>query len=176
MIAEPLDGVLRSCGCGRPDFDAGCPECLYEHGEPEALAPFPRRLAFVVYAEPVAQGRPRVAVRGGKPHAYQPARSAQAGWEIRQAARAALGAQEPFSGPLAVTVTAWVRMPASVPKSRRLTAQPTRRPDLDNFVKLTLDGCSPLWVDDSQVVELSAAKRYALDGPPRWAITVEALP
>ena len=141
------------------------------------LLPVPRRVAFTVYCEPVAQGRPRVAVRGGKPHGYQPARSAQAAWEIRQSARAALGAQEPFSGPLSVTITVYIRQPASIPKRDRLTAQPTRRPDLDNYVKLALDGCSPLWQDDAQVVELVARKRYALDGGlPRWEIRVGALP
>jgi len=137
--------------------------------------PLPRRLAFAVLAEPVAQGRPRVAVRGGRPHGYQPAKSAQAAWEIRQAAITALGDAEPFSGPLSVMVTAWVRQPQSIAKRDRLTAQPTRRPDLDNYCKLALDGCSPLWRDDAQVVELVARKRYALDGSPRWEIVAEAL-
>ncbi len=168
MIAEPLDGVLRSCGCGRPDFDAGCPECLYQHGEG-------RRLAFTVYTEPVAMPRPRVAVRGGRPHGYVPTHAAQAGWEIRQAATSALGGAEPFSGPLAVTITVYVRQPKSIPKRDRLTAMPTRRPDLDNYCKLALDGCSPLWRDDSQVVRLVAMKTYAVGDAPRWQITVEAL-
>ena len=167
--ALPFDMGPAACGCGNPDFAAGCPECRYQHGEG-------RRLAFTVHAEPVAQGRPRVAIRSGKPHGYQPAKSARAAWEIRQAALAALGDAEPFSGPLAVEVTVYVRQPASVPKSRRLTAQPTRRPDLDNYVKLALDGCSPLWQDDAQVVEMVARKRYAVDSPPRWSITVEQLP
>lgn len=174
--ALPFDMGPAACRCGNPDFAAGCPECLYEHGEPEALAPFPRRLAFVVYAEPVAMPRPRVAVRGGKPHGYIPTHAAQAGWEIRQQATEALGDAEPFSGPVAVEVTVYIRQPASIPKRDRLTAMPTRRPDLDNYCKLALDGCSPLWVDDSQVVELVARKRYAVDSPPRWSITVEQLP
>lgn len=140
-----------------------------------AYATAPRRRAFEVIADPVAQGRPRVAVRGAKAHAYQPARSAQAQWEIRMAALAALGDQEPFTGPVSVTVSAWVRMPLSLPKRARPTALPTRRPDLDNLLKTVLDGCSPLWRDDSQVVTLHAAKRYALGSQPRWSIAVEAV-
>ena len=88
---------------------------------------------------------------------------------------AALGSAEPFAGPLAVTVVVFLRMPGSVPKRDRLTAVPVKRPDLDNYLKTLLDGCSPLWRDDSQVVDLTARKRYALTGSPRWEIAVEAL-
>ena len=133
-----------------------------------------RALSFEVIAEPVAMARPRVAVRGGRAHAYVPAKTAQAAWEIRQCAVAALGGDEPFAGPLAVEVTAYLRRPASIPMRDRLTALPVRRPDLDNLAKTALDGCSPLWVDDAQVVDLTVRKRYAVDGPPRWSIRVEA--
>lgn len=163
--------ALQSCGCGRPDLEAGCPECLAKYGE---AAPA-RRLAFTVYSEPVPMARPRVAVRGGKAHGYVPARTAQAAWEIRQCALAALGSTEPFAGPLSVTVTAYLRQPGSIPKCRRATALPTKRPDLDNLLKLVIDGCSPLWGDDSQVVDLTASKRFAVTGSPRWDIAVEAV-
>jgi len=135
----------------------------------------PRRLSFEVIAEPLPMARPRVALRGGRAHAYVPGRTAQAAWQIRQAAIAAMGDQAPLSGPLSVEIVAWVRMPASIPKRDRLTARPARRPDVDNYVKTVLDGCSPLLQDDAQVTDLTARKRYAIDGPPRWQITVEAL-
>ncbi|MHB8393920.1 MAG: RusA family crossover junction endodeoxyribonuclease [Candidatus Dormibacteria bacterium] len=96
-------------------------------------------------------------------------------WQIRQAAITAMGDQEPFSGPVRVEVTAYVRRPASIPKRDRLTALPTKRPDLDNYLKTVLDGCLPLWVDDAQVVSLTAAKVYAVTGSPRWSISVEPL-
>ena len=38
-----------------------------------------------------------------------------------------------------------------------------------------MDGLSPLWNDDAQVVELHAEKRYAVDSAPRWEIAIEAL-
>ena len=140
------------------------------------LLPITRRLAFEVIADPVPMPRPRVAVRGGKAHGYVPSHASEAMWQIRQCALAALGDGEPFAGPLSVAVTAYLRQPASIPKRDRPTALPTRRPDLDNFVKCLLDGCSPLWRDDSQVVDLTARKRYATDGPARWVIQVEELP
>lgn len=131
------------------------------------------RLSFTVPAEPVAMPRPRVAVRGGRPHGYTPPHAAQAQWEIRQRALAAMGGSPPMQGPLRVTVTAWLRQPASIAKRDRLTALPTRRPDVDNFAKTVLDGCSPLWLDDAQVVDLVARKRYAVDAAPRWEISVD---
>jgi Holliday junction resolvase RusA-like endonuclease len=132
-------------------------------------------IRFEVPAEPVAMPRPRVAVRGGRAHGYVPSHASEAMWQVRQCALAALGDQAPLSGPLSVDIVAWVRMPANIPRRDRLTARPVKRPDLDNLLKLVLDGCSPLWQDDSQVVELVARKRYAIDGPPRWDIAVEAL-
>ena len=132
-------------------------------------------IRFEVRADPVPMPRPRVAVRGGRAHAYVPSHASEALWQIRQAAVAALGDGEPFAGPVSVEVIAYLRQPASIPKRDRLTALPTRRPDADNFAKTAIDGCSPLWADDAQVVTLTVRKRYAIDGPARWVIVVEEL-
>lgn len=131
-------------------------------------------LTFTVQTVPVAMARPRVAVRGGKAHGYLPTKSAQATWEIRQAAIAALGASEPFNGPVALHVVAYVPVPKSLPKRLHGIARPTKRPDLDNLLKTCLDECSPLWGDDSQVVDLRGAKCYAWDRSPCWRIEVES--
>ena len=131
-------------------------------------------LTFTVPAAPVPMARPRVAVRGGRPHGYIPAKTAQACWEIRQAAIAALGASEPFNGPVALHVVAYLPVPKSLPKRLHGIARPTKRPDLDNLLKTCLDGCSPLWGDDSQVVDLRGAKFYAFASSPRWEIRVES--
>jgi len=131
---------------------------------------------FTIPDAPVASGRPRVAVRGGRPHGYMPAKTAQAAWRIREHVTAELGPTwTPLGGPIALAVVVYVPMPASIPKRERLTARPERRPDLDNYVKTAMDGLSPLWDDDAQVVELHAEKRFAVDRPPCWEIAVEAL-
>ena len=132
-------------------------------------------LTFTVPDEPVAMPRPRVAVRGGKAHGYTPTGAQAAMWRIRQSAETALGDRPRFDGAVVVTVVAFVRMPASIPKRDRLTALPTRRPDADNFAKTALDGCDVLWLDDSQVTDLCIRKRYAVDSSPRWEIRVESL-
>ena len=126
--------------------------------------------------EPVAAARPRVAVRGGRAHGYTPSRTAEAVWRIRQAAVAAVGPDwVPLDGPLRLIVVVYVRVPVSLPKRDRLAARPTRRPDLDNYLKTCLDGLSPLWNDDSQVVEIAARKSYALNSSPRWELSVEVV-
>ena len=51
---------------------------------------------------------------------------------------------------------------------------PAVKPDLDKLSRSILDSCTDagLWRDDSQVVVLVAAKRYATSGPPGVLITV----
>jgi len=119
--------------------------------------------------------RPRVTVRGGKPHGYTPTGAQAAMWRIRQAAVEALGDRPRFEGAVQLTVVAYVRQPSGIPKRDRLTALPTRRPDTDNYAKTALDGLSVLWLDDAQVTDLCIRKRFAVGSSPRWEIRVEAL-
>lgn len=127
----------------------------------------------MVYDEPTAKGRPRVVVQNGRARAYTPSKTQQAEWRIRQAWIAEHGTA-PTSYPIHLTVRAYVSMPKSIPKRDRLTALPTKRPDLDNYVKTVADALDCVaWGDDAQVVVLTASKHYAVDGPPRWEIEVE---
>lgn len=59
--------------------------------------------------------------------------------------------------------------PKSVPIKRR--AHPTTKPDLDKLIRATLDAISlpkyvQLLTDDSIVIDIHAAKRYADNTPP----------
>ena len=132
-------------------------------------------LTFIVPDEPVPMPRPRVAVRGGKAHAYTPTKASEAMWRIRQSATQALGDRPRFEGAVQLTVVAFVRQPASIAKRDRLTALPTKRPDTDNYAKTVLDGLSVLWADDAQVTDLCVRKRFAVDSSPRWEIRVESV-
>ena len=130
-------------------------------------------LEFSVLTDPLPMPRPRVVTQRGQSHGYIPTAAARACWEIRLAAAHALGGRQPFAGPVRLTVTAYVRQPASIPKRDRLTALPMKRPDVDNFAKTVLDGLSVLWRDDAQVTDLNMRKRYAVGSSPRWEIRVE---
>lgn len=127
---------------------------------------------------PVAQARPR-ATRFGRGirlydleqvHVYkaQLAESAQFMYH-----------GEPLTGPLVVTIKFYRAIQQSETKKRhRLKAQgtirPTKKPDLDNYIKSTLDGLNGfLWVDDNEIVELHTGKYYS--DHPRIEIEVEEL-
>ena len=125
-------------------------------------------ITLVVPFEPVAKGRPRFVKATAR--AYTPPKTALGEWQIRQAFLAS--GQSPLQGPLRLILTAYVTMPQDVPKYKRATALPTRRPDLDQYVKAGLDGLQGhAFADDSQVVEIIARKCYG--APPRWEIRLE---
>jgi crossover junction endodeoxyribonuclease RusA len=81
-----------------------------------------------------------------------------------------------IDGPCHVMLAFNLPRPASVSVKRR--PHPCVKPDLDKLIRSTLDGLtdSGIFTDDSQVVVLSATKRYALngDGPGCW-VSVEAV-
>jgi len=131
-------------------------------------------IRLLVVTDPVAKARARVAVRGGKVHGYTPTKTANAEWRIRAAFLEQHAGHKPWTGPVKLHVTAWLRMPASTPKKLRATAQPVTRPDADNYLKTVLDAstASP-FVDDSQVVLASIAKRYGSNVfPAEWEISL----
>jgi len=68
---------------------------------------------------------------------------------------------QPLDGPLAFSACFYMPRPKS---ARKGAHAPLTRPDLDNLLhKLTDQFNGVFWHDDSQVVELSASKRYATD-------------
>lgn len=136
---------------------------------------------FTVDGEPVGKGRPRFARQGGFVRAYTPAKTVN--WEqlVSDAAKQAMGSSEPLEGSLALSVRVYKGIPASWSKKKRQEAidgvvNPIGKPDIDNYVKAVMDaGNGILWVDDSQVIELHAMKRYSTY--PSVSITVfEVLP
>lgn len=120
-----------------------------------------------LYEDPVPKPRARVTKTG---HAYTPSHAQEAERRIRQAWVEKHGA-DPWDGPLALTVIVRLRMPQSLPKKHRATARPTKRPDLDNFLKTVLDALNGVaWKDDAQVVDIATVKNYG--EVPGWEIEV----
>lgn len=63
----------------------------------------------------------------------------------------------PEDGAWRCSMTFRVRRPASVKR-----ASPTVMPDLDKYIRAILDALTGrVWIDDGQVVALTASKRYA---------------
>lgn len=136
-------------------------------------------VTFTVPGAPVAKGRPRITARGGFARAYTPAKTRAYEDLIRVEAFAAMEGKDPYDGPVALCVTAYVAMPKRLTKAQREAAfdgvfVPTTRPDADNFAKAALDGCNAiLFRDDAQVTELTVRKRYGAE--PRLVVTMETL-
>jgi Holliday junction resolvase RusA-like endonuclease len=119
---------------------------------------------FTVPGEPVPWSR---AASNGKQR-FTPPRmrdyKAKLGWIAKQA----MAGREPYAAavPLSVLVVATMPIPASWSARKQLAAAdqlvlPTKRPDLDNFVKSALDGCNGVvFADDSAVVRLETRKEY----------------
>lgn len=133
---------------------------------------------------PTAKGRPR-ATKGGR--MFTPAKTRQAEESIAGRAMAqvlampeAVRAALPYAGPLLVSAEFTMPVPKSWPMKRRIvalngTVPPTSKPDLDNLFKLVTDALNGVvWVDDSQIVQVTTRKRYGSE--PGITITVEHLP
>lgn len=123
------------------------------------------------------KGRARATRRGT---VYTPAQTVNAEAWVKACAVEQIG-QPLLTTPLSVNVAFHVEVPASWSKKRRAAAlsgeiRPTGKPDLDNCIKLIFDGLNKIaWLDDSQVVTLTASKRYDTT-PATFMQIAEVLP
>lgn len=138
---------------------------------------------------PQGKGRPRMAVRGGFASMYQPKQTADYEKALKWVAREAMGGRPPLQGPLSVRMVATFPIPKSWPKGRIEAAWLHGEPhigkiDLDNLIKVldafngqpSRKGKDPIpgivWDDDSQVVSITAKKRWGLNP----GLTIEVKP
>ncbi len=118
---------------------------------PEAL--------IVIPGQPKSKGRPRFA-RG---RVFTPATTLQYERLVAAAARQVIS--EPITGNVQVDIIAVYQVPKSWAKALQASARrgdimPTR-PDIDNVIKIILDGMNEVaYLDDQQVHMISAEKRY----------------
>jgi Holliday junction resolvase RusA-like endonuclease len=133
---------------------------------------------FCIDGPPVPWKRPERDQRSGRTFTNPKAEAGKRA--IVAAARAAWGNEPPACGPVIVRVVAIFAIPPSWPKALRAAALEARvmhisDPDIDQLVKLVMDGLVDLafW-DDNQVCGLpSPAKRYG--HPERTEVTIEVL-
>lgn len=117
-------------------------------------------IAFTVPGNPIAKGRPRFVRATGR--TFTPARTANYEGIVAGCAAHAMGAREPFEGPLRVTIRATFLVPKSWSQKRKNAAVwKTSKPDVENVTKACLDAMNAIvYRDDSQVVEITAQKKY----------------
>jgi len=129
---------------------------------------------FVIPGPPVSKGRPRFTKQG---YAYTPKKTKDAEVKVMVAANLAMKEALPSNEPIRIKLTFFMSIPKSYPEKQKgkLRLEPihTKRPDLDNLIKLILDALNGIcWVDDSQIISISAIKLYATDDIPRTEIWI----
>lgn len=135
-------------------------------------------ITFTVWGDPVAQGRPRTAVIGGRARVYDPEKSRNYKALIRLVAQEAKP-DHLLEGPVSLTLRIFKRFPASFSKRAREQARagnirPATKPDASNILKAIEDALNGVvWVDDRQIVDLIVSKAY--DDEPRVEVEVREI-
>jgi Holliday junction resolvase RusA-like endonuclease len=131
-------------------------------------------VTIVIGGEPVAKGRPRMTRKG---FAYTPAATRKYEAHSLLAAQLAMNGRPPIGVPVRAEIVIDLPVPASWSAKRRDAAlrgdiRPTTRPDCDNFCKSAMDAINNIVIsDDSLVVDLVVAKKYALTSQLTIVIT-----
>jgi len=118
-----------------------------------------------IYGQPVAQSRPRVALRGRYPHVYEDSKVKEYKKDVRRQIEEALPHRHL---PIDIPVVIWLEFYLSRPKTLKKTVKHhVKKPDIDNLSKAILDSMDLLITDDNLVTWLHAGKFYAdEDNPP----------
>lgn len=126
-------------------------------------------ITFTIPGDPVGKARPRVTIAGGRAHAYTPAKTADYEELVAVYASAAMKKAPLLEQPVRLHLGIYCKVPGTWSRKRRAEAlagieRPAKKPDIDNIVKSVADGMNGVvWVDDSQIVELTCSKHYALE-------------
>lgn len=121
---------------------------------------------LIIEGEPVGKGRPKAVRQGGFVRMYTPAKTRGYEEQVADEARKAMAGREPIAGPCMLELTMVVGIPVSWSKKKRASALagemfPTKKPDADNVIKALCDSLNGIvWVDDVQVTDLIARKRF----------------
>lgn len=127
-------------------------------------------IEFTVPGEPRGKARPRVVrTRAGRSMSYTPDRTVAYEELVRQRFRQQWPKEElpfPDKQPVCVFIKAHFGIPKNTSKRTRNgmedgSVRPTKKPDVDNIVKIVLDALNGLaWHDDAQVTFLAVSKEY----------------
>ena len=118
---------------------------------------------FVIPGPPQGKGRAR-STRAGI-H-FTPSKTVLYENKVMTCFQEAADGWRPTEKPVSVEITARFQIPVSAPKKSRIAMMlqkilPAKKPDIDNIVKAVFDGLNSVaWLDDKQITDLSAKKRY----------------
>lgn len=124
----------------------------------------PESVTITMPGKPRGKQRPFMTRKG---FAFTPKQTRVQEATVKTLAIDAMEGAAPLEGPVEIDLIAFMEIPASWSRKKRLAAQrgeiaPTGKPDLDNVLKLFADSMNGIvYRDDSQVVEARVSKRYA---------------
>ena len=130
---------------------------------------------FEVIENIQGKARPRMSTRTGK--AYTPTKTKIYEYALRQWFIIKYPNFKPIEGRARIEITAYLEIPKSTSKAKKEemlvnNISPTKKPDIDNIVKVVLDAMNKFaYKDDTQVVELIAKKKYA--AIPKIVVKIE---
>lgn len=123
-------------------------------------------MEFIVEGEPQGKARPRFSQKSGT--VYTPAKTVRYERLIRKAFLDAGGKAIPSDCYVGITVDVYFQIPKSYTKGKRMACQhninrPDKKPDIDNILKIVLDGLNGVaYADDKQVIEVRCRKFYSV--------------
>lgn len=126
---------------------------------------------FVIIGEPKGKQRPRFS----KGIVYTPKETKDYEKLVASLYKAAKG--ELIEGELALIVKAYFKIPEKTSKKNTMLMakgmlRPHKKPDIDNIIKIVMDGLNKVaYEDDSHVVEVMASKSYT-EGEPRVEVSI----
>lgn len=131
-------------------------------------------ISFTIEGEPVPKARPRFTQRGGYVSTYSTSKTVEA--ERRVAAAYMEHGDGVIEGPVGLICEFYMGIPKSDSKATKAKKKngeilPLKKPDIDNLVKLVMDGLNGLaFADDCQVAWIRASKMYSTD--PRTEVVI----
>jgi Holliday junction resolvase RusA-like endonuclease len=128
------------------------------------------KIDFFVAGIPKAQPRVKAFVRGGHAGVYTPDSAESWKQAVRQQA-IANAPESLITGPIRLELDFFLPRPKAhldkhgVPKAKSPVWH-CKKPDLDNLIKAVTDAITDtqrIWLDDSQICEITATKTYAMN-------------
>lgn len=123
-------------------------------------------ILIIIEGEPQGKGRPRAFRAGKGVRMFTPENTRAYEDLVAAEARKAMAGRPPLIGPCMLELTMVFSVPASWSKEKRAAALageivPTKKPDADNVIKALCDAFNAIvWLDDVQVTDLVARKRF----------------
>ena len=120
----------------------------------------------IVYGEPVGKARPRTVTVNGFVQTFTPKSTREYEAKVKKAYKQQCGKLYTKDFTVRIHIKAICKIPKSFSKIKTEQAKtgqlrPVKKPDLDNIIKIILDGLNGVaFVDDCQVDEITASKYY----------------